>query len=142
VTRILVIDDDGDVRTTIQAVLKNRGFDIVLAECGHSGVAAIEAFAFDAVIVDIFMPDMNGIETIRILRQSAPKVPIIAMSGYVFRQSSSPTPDFLRMALDLGAACCIPKPFKPWEIIKAVEASCCELARAALGAPPPEPVAD
>jgi CheY-like chemotaxis protein len=127
-TRILVIDDDIGVRTAIQTILKNRSFDVVLAECGHSGVAAIEAFAFDAVLVDIFMPGMNGIETIRVLRQSAPKVPVIAMSGYVFRESSSPTPDFFRMALDLGAACCIPKPFKPWEIIKAVETSCCDIA--------------
>jgi len=128
-TRILVIDDDIDVHTTIQTILKGRGFDIVHAECGHSGVVAIEAFAFDAVLVDIFMPNMNGIETIRILRQSAPKVPIIAMSGYVFRECSGPTPDFFRMALDLGAACCIPKPFEPWEIIKAIETSCCELAQ-------------
>jgi CheY-like chemotaxis protein len=128
-TRILVIDDDIEVHKTIQTILKGRGFDIVHAECGHGGVAAIEAFAFDAVLVDIFMPEMKGIETIRNLRQSAPKVPIIAMSGYVFREGSSPTPDFFRMALDLGATCCIPKPFKPWEIIKAVETSCCELAR-------------
>ena len=127
-TRILVIDDDIGVRATIQTILKNRGFDVVLAECGHSGIAAVEACAFDAVLVDIFMPGMNGIETIRVLRQSTPKVPVIAMSGYVFREGSSPTPDFFHMATDLGAACCIHKPFKPWEIIKAVETSCCELA--------------
>jgi hypothetical protein len=64
-TRILVIDDDIDVHKTIQTILKGRGFDIVHAQCGHGGVAAIEAFAVDAVLVDIFMPDMNGIETIR-----------------------------------------------------------------------------
>ncbi len=126
---ILVIDDDVNVLTTIMVTLKRRGHDVVLAECGHRGVAAIEAFAFDAVIVDIFMPGINGLETVNTIRQCAPRVPIIATSDYVFRGSSaSPAPDFFRMALDLGAACCLRKPFRPGEIIKAIETSCFPLA--------------
>lgn len=127
--RILVIEDDVDVRNTIHATLKCRGYHVVLAGCGHSGVAAIEAFAFDAILVDAFMPTTNGLETIRILRQCAPEVPIIAISGYVFHLSSSTTPDLLHMSLDLGVSSYIRKPFEPWELIKAVEASRCELAR-------------
>ena len=119
-TRILVIDDDSDVRTTIQAVLKNRGFDIVLAECGHSGVAAIEAFAFDAVIVDIFMPHMRGFESIRIFHERAPQIPLIAMSGYAFAAFDTPSPDFLRMTLELGATLCLRKPFTPNALLAAV----------------------
>ena len=122
--RILVIDDEVSVRDTIRLILENRGHHVVVAEGGRRGVAAIEAFAFDAVIVDIFMPGMDGFETIGILRQSAPKVAIIAISGYAFREASWPVPDFLKMACGLGATCCLLKPFKAWEIIKAVETFC------------------
>jgi CheY-like chemotaxis protein len=122
--RILVIDDEVCVRNAIRLILEHRGHHVVVAECGQRGVEAIEAYAFDAMIVDIFMPGMDGFQTIRILRQSAPKVAIIAMSGYAFREASWPVPDFLKMACDLGATSCLRKPFEAWEIIKAVETSC------------------
>jgi CheY-like chemotaxis protein len=125
--RILVIDDEVSVRNTIRLILEHRGHHVVVAEGGQRGVAAIEAYAFDAVIVDIFMPGMDGFQTIRILRQSAPKTAIIAISGYAFRAASWPVPDFLKMACDLGATCCLRKPFKAWEMIKAVETSCGDL---------------
>jgi len=122
--RILVIDDEVSVRNTIRSILEHRGHHVVVAEGGQRGVDAIEAYAFDVVIVDIFMPGMDGFQTIKVLRQSAPKVAIIAMSGYAFRQSSWPVPDFLKMACDLGATICLRKPFKIREIIDAVETSC------------------
>jgi CheY-like chemotaxis protein len=132
--RILVIDDEVSVRNAIRLILEHRGHHVVVAECGQRGVDAIEAFAFDAVIVDIFMPEMDGFQTIRILRQSAPKIAIIAMSGYSFREASWPVPDFLKMACDLGATSCLRKPFKIRQIIDAVETSCgpppCEQERA------------
>src|ERR1700687_1977563 len=122
--RILVIDDEVLVRNTVRMMLEHRGHHVVVAECGQRGVEAIEAYAFDVVIVDIFMPGMDGFQTIRILRESAPKVAIIAISGYAFREVSWPVPDFLKMAGDLGATRCLLKPFKAWELIEAVEASC------------------
>jgi CheY-like chemotaxis protein len=122
--RILVIDDEVCVRNAIRLILEHRGHHVVVAECGQRGVDAIEAYAFDAMIVDIFMPGMDGFQTIKILRQSAPKVAIIAISGYAFREASWPMPDFLKMACDLGATSCLRKPFQAWEIIKAVETSC------------------
>jgi CheY-like chemotaxis protein len=121
--RILVIDDEVLVRDAIQLILKQRGHHVVAAECGQRGVEAIEAYAFDAVIVDIFMPGMDGFQTMRILHQSAPKTAIIAISGYAFHEGAGPAPNFLKMACDLGATCCLRKPLKGWEIIKAVETS-------------------
>jgi CheY-like chemotaxis protein len=122
--RILVIDDEVAARNAIRSILEHRGHHVVVADGGQRGVDAIEASAFDAVIVDIFMPGMDGFQTIKALRQSAPKVAIIAISGYAFRQSSWPVPDFLKIACDLGATRCLRKPFKTREIIDAVEASC------------------
>src|SRR6188474_1945650 len=100
--RILVVDDEKPVREAMALLLKQEGYRVVVAECGHTAVSAIEAFTFDLVIVDIFMPGMNGIETIDILRQDAPDVPIIVMSGYP-AGSGATGPDFFREAVDRGA---------------------------------------
>ena len=69
--------------------------------------------AFDLMIVDIFMPHMRGFESIRIFHERAPTIPLVAMSGYAFANLNSPAPDFLRMALELGASRCLRKPFTP-----------------------------
>jgi CheY-like chemotaxis protein len=122
--RILVIDDDVPVRNAIRTMLERRRHHVVVAECGQRGVPALEAYAFDVVIVDIFMPGMDGFESIRILRQSAPKIAIIAITGYAFREVSWPVPDFLKMACELGATCCLRKPVKARELVQAVEAAC------------------
>lgn len=120
--RILVIDDEASVRLTIKTILESRGHQVVLAETGHRGIAITEIYAFDIVIVDIFMPGMNGLDTIKVLRRCEPKVKIIAISGYSFRASAAtPAPDFFRMAVDLGASCCLHKPFRATELIEAID---------------------
>jgi CheY-like chemotaxis protein len=125
--RILVVDDDHLVRIAVKTILQHAGHSVVPAECGHDGAAAIEAFAFDLAIVDIFMPGMNGLETIRLFRQSAPRLPVVVMSGYAFRDAGGPAPDFFRMAIDLGAEACVRKPFTPAQLLHAVQA--CDVAR-------------
>src|SRR5438105_11786267 len=112
--RVLVVDDETSVRLAVRMILENAGHTVVVAECGHDAVSAIEAFSFDVLLVDIFMPGMDGLETIKIFRESAPEVPIIAMSGYALRGET--TPDFFRRALDLGAALCLCKPFQGREL--------------------------
>jgi CheY-like chemotaxis protein len=121
-SRVLVVDDDTAVRTVIQTVLEREGFDVVLAKDGTSGIAAIQRNAFDVVIVDIFMPGMDGLETIRVFNKYAPSVPVIAISGFLFRGTSTPAPDFLSMATKLGAAYSLHKPFRPNDLLRVVEA--------------------
>ena len=101
--RILVVDDDPMVGATIEVLLLRQGFDVTLTDGGETGLAALEAQTFDVMLVDIFMPHMRGFESIRIFHERAPAIPLIAMSGYAFASSASPSPDFLRMALELGA---------------------------------------
>jgi CheY-like chemotaxis protein len=120
VARILVVDDDVMTRRAVRNTLQRAGHSVVLAECGHRGADAIEAFAFDVALVDIFRPGMDGLATIRTFRQSAPTLPIIVMSGYVFREASGPAPDFFRMAVDLGAATCLHKPFTAAALLRAL----------------------
>lgn len=111
--RILVVDDDPMVGATIEVLLRRQGFDVTLADGGEAGLSALETQTFDVMLVDIFMPHMRGFESIRIFHERAPTIPLIAMSGYAFASSASPSPDFLRMALELGAMRCLRKPFTP-----------------------------
>jgi CheY-like chemotaxis protein len=120
VRRILVVDDDPLVSTSIKLSLGRQGFEAVLADGGVAGLHALEGARFDAMIVDIFMPHMRGFESIRVFHQRAPLVPLIATSGDAFAQHSSPAPDFLRMAIELGATRCLCKPFTPAALIAVV----------------------
>jgi len=132
--RILVVDDDSMIRLVVKTILERQGHSVVLAECGHDGAEAIEAYAFDIAIVDIFMPDMNGFETIKAFRRSAPRLPIVVMSGYAFRAANDPAPDFFRMAIDLGATACLRKPFTPAQLLHVVQ-GCTTPAASASDAP-------
>ena len=93
--RILVVHDDTAVLGAIKLVLERDGHEVVLAGSGRVGVSAVESNVFDVVICDIFMPGMDGIETIHAFRKTNPHMPVIAMSGFMFRDWHAPAPDFL-----------------------------------------------
>ena len=118
--RILVVDDDMAVRGAIKMVLEQDGHQVTLAANGRAGVAAVETGSFDLVICDIFMPGMDGIETIHAFHRHNPQMPVIAMSGFMFRDGQSPAPDYLTLSTKLGAAYSLRKPFRPHELLKAV----------------------
>ena len=111
--RVLVVDDDPMVCMAIEIYLERHSFHVTIADGGEAGLRALEGEPYDLMIVDIFMPHMRGFESIRIFHERAPTVPLIAMSGYAFANLDSPAPDFLRMALELGATRCLRKPFTP-----------------------------
>ena len=119
--RILVIDDDRTVAFSISAMLEYEDHDVVVAEDGYSGLEAIEAGRFDAAIVDIFMPGMDGLETIQALLARRPDLPIIAISGFTMRGREVPELDFLATAVKLGATLSLSKPFRRRDIVEAVE---------------------
>lgn len=117
---LLVVDDDPMVCMAIEIYLKRNNFRVTIAGGGEAGLRALEHERFDLMIIDIFMPHMRGFESIRIFHERAPVVPLIAMSGYAFANLNSPAPDFLRMALELGAARCLRKPFTPHALLTAI----------------------
>jgi DNA-binding response OmpR family regulator len=118
--RILVVDDDPMVSLAIEVCLQRQGMEVTIADGGEAGMRAIAAGAFDVMIVDVFMPHMRGFESIRMFHERAPDVPLIAMSGYAFANADTASPDFLRMTLELGATCCLRKPFTPKALLAAV----------------------
>src|SRR5260370_1079357 len=119
-TRVLVVDDDPMVCMAIEIYLERHGFEVTIADGGEAGLRALEDTSFDLMIVDIFMPHMRGFESIRIFHERAPAIPLVAMSGYAFANLDSPAPDFLRMALELGAARCLRKPFTPAALVTVI----------------------
>lgn len=134
--RILVVDDDPMVCMAIEIFLERHSFHVTIADGGEAGLHALEGATFDLMIVDIFMPHMRGFESIRIFHERAPTVPLIAMSGYAFANMDSPAPDFLRMALELGATRCLRKPFRPVALLTVVNeciAECSPVSRASPG---------
>jgi CheY-like chemotaxis protein len=119
--RILVVDDDPLICGAIHTWLEARGFAVVVADGGATGLNALACSAFDLMIVDIFMPHMNGFESVRVFHQRAPTVPLIAISGYMFAEQRTPAPDFLNMALRLGATRCLRKPFTPSTLLSVID---------------------
>ena len=118
---VLVVDDDAMVCMAIEIYLQRNNFRVTIAEGGEAGLRALENEHFDLMIIDIFMPHMRGFESIRLFHERAPAIPLIAMSGYAFANLNSPAPDFLRMALELGAARCLRKPFTPDALLAAIK---------------------
>jgi len=119
-TRILVVDDDPMVCMAIEVFLQRHGFEVIVTDGGEAGLRALDRGGIDLMIVDIFMPHMRGFESIRIFHERAPAIPLVAMSGYAFANLTAPAPDFLRMALELGASRCLRKPFTPVALLTVI----------------------
>jgi CheY-like chemotaxis protein len=117
--RILVVDDDRHTRLAIGIWLKQCGFRVAITDGGESGLAALNDGTFDLMIVDVFMPNMRGFESIRVFHSHAPTVPLIAISGYAF--SGPDEPACFRMALSLGATRCLRKPFRPATLLGVID---------------------
>jgi CheY-like chemotaxis protein len=121
-TRVLVIDDDANVSAAIKAILARRRCESVLVSRAHAGIHALQTFGFDVVMVDLFMPGMNGLDTITRIRSES-TVPIIAMSGFSLRNSLDSDQNFLGMAMLRGATICLRKPFSPPQLAAAIDRS-------------------
>jgi CheY-like chemotaxis protein len=92
--RILVVDDDPHVGLAIRAWLTQHGFRVAIADGGTTGLAALDNSTFDLMIVDVFMPNMRGFESIRLFHRRAPSVPLAAISGYAFSNVETSGADF------------------------------------------------
>jgi len=115
-SRVLVIDDQSDVRTMISIVLRINHFEIVEAASAEAGLKAFEAEKFDLAIVDIFLQGSNGCDLIATMRERAPKLPVVAISGITAL-------DFLSKSPELGDVVCLQKPFRPSDLIRGIGAA-------------------
>ena len=110
---ILVIDDDAAIRMSLSILLQAKGYGVVVAPDGAEGFAQFLKHKPQIVMSDMIMPGHEGLVTIRKMRELAPDLPIIAMSGSVEGGPAS----FLQKAQAAGATLCLEKPFETDELL-------------------------
>lgn len=113
--RILVIDDDETLLTTLEVSLTDAGHAVVTASDGLKAAKLFRAEPFEVIITDIVMPNGEGLETVITLRREFPEVRIIAMSG-----GATNSKMYLDMAARLGAHRTLNKPFSLGELTTAL----------------------
>jgi DNA-binding response OmpR family regulator len=111
--RVLIIDDQKDVRAMVAIVLRVNRYEVVEADSGAAGVKAFTDVGFDAAIVDIFLGDTSGVEVITTLRELAPSLPVVAVSGMTAL-------DFMEQSPHLASVVCLQKPFRPNDLLQAL----------------------
>jgi len=112
--RILVVDDDSLLRSTVATVLEDEGYAVDHADDGTSALAQISKHQPDAILLDVLMPNMSGPELLKRLQQDAgtSKIPILMMTAlHGIEMHSRPDPDFFEL---------IPKPFDLNELVDKV----------------------
>jgi two-component system, OmpR family, KDP operon response regulator KdpE len=113
---VLIVDDERSIRLSLKTILGNFGFDIVEAARGEEAVALVRSEQFDAVLLDINMPGIGGIEVCRIMRKVSPRLPIVMLTV----QGSE---DRKVEALNAGADDYITKPFQLRELTARLRAA-------------------
>jgi CheY-like chemotaxis protein len=111
---ILVVDDDEAMRDLLRRMLERAGFTVVTAIHGRDALERFRSQQIDAVVTDMVMPEMDGIELIRALLAERLRLPIIAVSGV------DEWANYLRMAIDLGAKVAMQKPVRAGELARTV----------------------
>jgi len=114
--RILVIDDEEDVRFTLVKILRLEGHDVVEAENGSQGLIRQKEEPFNLVICDLIMPEKEGLATIQELRASYPSLKILAITGGGTHQFSG----YLDLAAQSGANQTLMKPFANNDLLRSV----------------------
>lgn len=115
--RILISDDDPEIREALSRLLTHVGHEVVTVPDGRACMREIEAGSFDLLITDILMPEQDGLETLMSLRRSRRGPRVIAMSG----GGQGSAHDYLDLARRFGAHKVLAKPFPVEEILAAVE---------------------
>ena len=109
--KILVVDDEADVRNVVSAILKQAGYEVVVAEYGLSGYSKAQSEQPDLVLLDLMMPVVDGFEVLTKLKKNpdTSSIPVIILTAKIDAASE-------RECMQLGAADYIKKPWGPREL--------------------------
>lgn len=124
--RIMVIDDEEDVRLVLREVLQREGYEVCLAENGLEGLRLLDDDKVDLVITDIIMPGIDGVTTMQRIREKYPEMPVIVISGggnvapLDYEPGAIKTSAFLASATKAGANRTLTKPFGRRDLLDAV----------------------
>ena len=112
--RVLVVDDEPLIRWSVAETLRRLNFDVEVASDAASALWRITSqSAFDVIVLDLRLPDMNDLSLLATIRQIQPEASVVLMTAYS-------TDDVLERAVALGAECVLPKPFELGALIAAV----------------------
>lgn len=106
--RILVADDEANLVKILEQTLVRSGHVVMTASDGLEALRRLALGDIDLVVIDMVMPNMNGLDVIKEMQKKYPKVKIIAISG---GGNGGGPGDYLDVAKQLGASCCLFKPF-------------------------------
>ncbi|MBN1226805.1 MAG: response regulator [Deltaproteobacteria bacterium] len=112
--KILVVDDENIVLDSCRKVLVSEGYDVCLVPSADKAIAAMEDDDFNLLLVDIMMPEHDGLYLMEEIKKRWPNKPVIVMSGY-------DTADTIKKAADQGSDGFINKPFTPDELINMIQ---------------------
>lgn len=115
-TRLLVVDDEQSIRRTFDAFLRGAGYAVETAENVEAARSLLEQGGFDIVVTDILMPGVTGVELLKILRQTAPDIQVLLMTG-------EPTVETAAEAVRIGAFDYLSKPVSKSALLRAVGAA-------------------
>ena len=102
--KILIVDDDPEVRMATRDFLASKGYEVTAAEGGREALRILDASPADVVLLDVAMPDMDGMETLKRIVAAHPAMPVIMVTANADIEITS-------KVLQLGAADYVPKPF-------------------------------
>jgi DNA-binding NtrC family response regulator len=102
-TKVLIVDDEPGLRTTLAANLELEGFEVAEAENGDDALRQLEAQPFDVVLTDIRMPGMSGVELFQVIKRRHPNVPVVLTTAFALEQA-------VREGMQEGAFAMLPKP--------------------------------
>ena len=80
---ILVVDDEPSIRITLAGILEDEGYNVVIAEDGYKGIAAAEKINFNIAFIDMKMPGISGIETLKKFKKISPNTIILLMTAFL-----------------------------------------------------------
>src|SRR5579863_3619759 len=133
IPHILVADDEPSIRMMLQAGLGLNGFHVTTARSGREALLKAAASSFDAVLSDIYMPDLNGLDLVRELREEQHAIPLILMTAQASLEAAVE-------AVSRGATDFIAKPFEIGALVSLLR-RCLDASKNAADSsvPPPSP---
>jgi DNA-binding NtrC family response regulator len=112
--RLLIVDDEKDLRTLLSDVLLTQGYEISSAEDGEEAIAMLQRDKYDLTLLDLQMPNVDGIQVLKFIKEHSPKTRAIVLTGYADLKHAMEAKEF-------GASDFIGKPYKLHDVLSTIE---------------------
>lgn len=112
--RIMVVDDEKEIRELFKDVLESRGYEVITCDGGQSAIDTIKESPVFAAFIDIRMPGLDGVSTLKEIKSIRPETNVVMITGYTRDEA-------VEEALKLGCFVCLMKPFKLRDVLGVIE---------------------